>query len=40
MYHALQDFAFSNVLANIKIDVSDLENSAIYGAAALQMIKE
>lgn len=40
MFHALQDFAFSNVLANIKIDVSDLENSAIYGAAALQMIKE
>jgi len=40
MFHALQDFAFSNVLANIKIDVSDLENSAIFGAAALQMIKE
>jgi glucokinase len=40
MFHAMQDFAFSSVLANIKIDVSDLENSAIYGAAALQMIKE
>jgi glucokinase len=40
MFHAMQDFAFSNVLANIKIDVSDLENAAIYGAAALQMIKE
>jgi glucokinase len=40
MFHALQDFAYSNVLANIKIDVSELENSAIFGAAALQMIKE
>ncbi len=40
MFHAIQDFAYSSVLANIKIDVSDLENSAIYGAAALQMIKE
>jgi glucokinase len=40
MYHALQDFAYSSVLANIKIDVSELENSAIYGAAALQLIKE
>lgn len=39
MFHAMQDFAYSSVLANIKIDVSDLENSAIYGAAALQMIK-
>lgn len=40
MYHALQDFAFSNVLANLKIDISDLENSAIYGAAALPIIKQ
>ncbi len=40
MFHAMQDFAYSSVLANIKVDVSDLENSAIYGAAALQMIKE
>lgn len=40
MYHALQDFAFSSVLANLKIDVSELENSAIYGAAALPMIKQ
>jgi glucokinase len=39
MYTALQDFAFRNVLANLKIVVSGLENSAIYGAAALQMIK-
>lgn len=40
MFHALQDFAFSNVLANLKIDVSVLENSAIFGAAALPMIKQ
>lgn len=40
MFHALQNFAYSSVLANLKIDVSDLENSAIYGAAALPMIKQ
>lgn len=40
MYHALQDFAFSNVLANLKIDISVLENSAIFGAAALPIIKQ
>ena len=40
MFHALQNFAFSSVLANIKIDVSELENSAIFGAAALPMIKQ
>lgn len=40
MYHALQDFAFRNVLFNLKIEVSDLENSAIFGAAALPMIKQ
>jgi glucokinase len=40
MFHALQNFAFSSVLANLKIDVSELENSAIYGAAALPMIKQ
>ncbi|HWR99597.1 MAG TPA: ROK family protein [Prolixibacteraceae bacterium] len=40
MYNALQDFAFSSVLANLKIDVSELENSAIFGAAALPMIKQ
>ncbi|HEY5509549.1 MAG TPA: ROK family protein [Prolixibacteraceae bacterium] len=40
MFHALQDFAFSNVLANLKIDVSVLENSAIFGAAALPIIKQ
>jgi glucokinase len=40
MFNALQDFAFSSVLANLKIDVSELENSAIFGAAALPMIKQ
>jgi glucokinase len=40
MMHALQDFVFSNVLANLKIDVSVLENSAIFGAAALPIIKK
>jgi len=40
MYRALQDFAFSSVLANLKIEVSELENSAIFGAAALPMIKQ
>jgi glucokinase len=40
MFHALQNFAFSSVLANLKIDVSELENSAIFGAAALPMIKK
>ncbi|MEI7423504.1 MAG: ROK family protein [Prolixibacteraceae bacterium] len=40
MFQALQDFAFSNVLANLKIEVSVLENSAIFGAAALPIIKQ
>lgn len=40
MFQAMQDFAFSNVLANLKIDVSELENSAIFGAAALPIIKQ
>lgn len=40
MFHALQNFAFTSVLANLKIDVSELENSAIFGAAALPMIKQ
>lgn len=40
MFHALQNFAYSSVLANLKIDVSELENSAIFGAAALPMIKK
>lgn len=40
MYKAMRNFAFSNVLANMKIVVSDLDNSAIYGAAALPLIKQ
>jgi len=40
MYDAIQDFAYRNVLANLKIEVSDLENSAIFGAAALPLIKQ
>jgi glucokinase len=40
MYQALQDFAYRNVLSNLKIEVSDLENSAIFGAAALALIKQ
>ncbi|MCE1198858.1 MAG: ROK family protein [Marinilabiliales bacterium] len=39
MYETIRTFAYSNVLSNLKIEVSDLENSAIYGAAALTMIK-
>lgn len=37
MMGAIQDFAYRNVLANLKIEVSELENSAVYGAAALYM---
>jgi len=40
MYQVLQGFAYSSVLANLKIDVSELENSAIFGAAALPLIKQ
>ena len=40
MFRALHDIAYSNVLANLKIEVSVLENSAIYGAAALPIIKQ
>jgi glucokinase len=39
MYLAMQDFAFSNVLANMRIELSELDNSAIFGAAALPFIK-
>jgi glucokinase len=35
MYEAMQDFAYRNVLSKIKIEISELEHSAIYGAAAL-----
>lgn len=37
MLEAIQDFAYRNVLNNLKIEVSDLDNSAIYGAAALYL---
>ncbi len=35
MYESVKGFAYSNVLKNLKIEVSDLEHSAIYGVAAL-----
>jgi len=35
MFDAVQDFAYRNVLENLKIEVSELEHAAIYGAAAL-----
>lgn len=37
MFDAIQDFAYRNVLENLKIEVSHLDNSAIYGAAALYL---
>jgi len=37
MLAALHDFAYRNVLTNLKIEVSELEHSAIYGAAALHL---
>ncbi len=40
MHQTINGLLYSNVLANLKIEVSDLENSAIFGAAALQMIKQ
>jgi glucokinase len=39
MFEAIQDFAYSNVLKNLKIEISNLEHSAIYGAAALFLNK-
>lgn len=35
MYTAIQDLEYSNTLRRIVIEISDLENSAIYGAAGL-----
>ena len=35
MFAAVQDFAYRSVLENMRIEVSELEHSAIYGAAAL-----
>ena len=37
MFEAVQDFAYRNVLANLKIEISELDHSAIYGAAALYL---
>lgn len=37
MFEAIQDFAYHNVLTNLKIEISELEHSAIYGAAALYL---
>lgn len=39
MYESVKDFAYSNVLKNLKIEISELEHSAIYGAAALFLNK-
>jgi glucokinase len=32
---AIQNFDYPNTLKNLRIEVSDMENPAIYGAAAL-----
>jgi glucokinase len=40
MFAAVQDFAYRNVLNNLKIEVSELQHSAIYGAAALFLNKK
>jgi len=37
MMEAIQNFDYRNVLTNLKIEISELENSAIYGAAALYL---
>jgi len=37
MFEAIKDFDYPSVLTNLKIEISDLENSAIYGAAALYL---
>lgn len=37
MYDAILDFAYQNVLTHLKIEISELEHSAIYGAAALYL---
>jgi len=37
MFGAIQDFDYRNVLTNLKIEISELEHSAIYGAAALYL---
>jgi len=37
MLDAIKDFDYPSVLTNLKIEISELENSAIYGAAALYL---
>ncbi|HEY3388882.1 MAG TPA: ROK family protein [Prolixibacteraceae bacterium] len=37
MFDAIQNFDYRNVLTNLKIEISELEHSAIYGAAALYL---
>jgi glucokinase len=37
MYSEIEDFAFRNTLQNLKIEVSEIADSAILGAAALPM---
>jgi glucokinase len=40
MYHSMEeDFIFPNSLRNLKIEISELENVAIYGAASLVLEK-
>lgn len=39
MFVAIQNFDYRNVLTNLKIEISELEHSAIYGAAALYLNK-
>lgn len=37
MFEAILDFDYRNVLTNLRIEISELEHSAIYGAAALYL---
>jgi len=37
MFDAIQNFDYPNVLTTLKIEISELEHSAIYGAAALYL---
>jgi len=37
MFEAIKDFDYPSVLTNLKIEISELEHSAIYGAAALYL---
>ena len=37
MLDAIRDFDYPSVLTNLKIEISELEHSAIYGAAALYL---